>query len=85
MELFIREVGKIYSRGSFAGHMTCIEVVGDGEVWDKAIGFSNFLRCCAFYLRELVGHTAFFPLNETFRPLGFFPPLARAEPLLVAS
>ena len=85
MELFIREVGKIYSRGSFAEHMTCIEVVGDGEVWDKAVGFSNLLHCCAFYLRKLVGRRAFFPLNETFYLLSFFPSLARAEPVLAAS
>jgi hypothetical protein len=85
VELFICEMGKIYFCGSFAKHMTCIEVVGDGEVWDKAVGFSNFLRCCAFYLRELVGRTAFFPLNETFCLLGFFPSLVRAEPLLAAS
>ncbi len=85
MELLICELGKIYFRWSFAKHMTCIEVGGHGEVWDKAVGFSNLLYHCAVYLRELVGSWAFFPLNETFCPLGFSPSLARVEPLLAAS
>ena len=73
MELLIREVGRVYFRGSFTKHMMCIEVGGDGEVWDNAVGFSNLLYCCMLYLCELVGRLVLFPLNETYRPLGFFP------------
>jgi hypothetical protein len=85
MELLICEVGKVYFCGSFTEHMMCIEVGGDVEVWDEAVGFSNLLYRCALYLRKLVGRLAYFPLNETFCPLGFFPSLACTEPLLAES
>jgi hypothetical protein len=36
-------------------------------------------------LRELVREAAFFFSNDTFRPFGFFFPLALAEPLFFSS
>jgi len=84
MKLLVSEMGNIYLRGGFAQHMTCIQMGGDGEVWNKSIILVGLPHRTDSYLHEFVGFVAFFPSNETFRPPFFFFPLPFAVSLPLA-
>ncbi len=84
MELLVREMGEVHSCKCFAQHMWCVQMDGDGNVWDKLKVFACLPCCMLIYLRKFVAFLAFFPSNETLHFLCFFFPLAHSEPLLLA-
>ncbi len=55
---------------------------GDCKIGNKSVVLMSLPHCLIGYLRNFVGFAAFFPSNDTFRPLDFFFPLACAEVLL---
>ncbi len=82
MKLLVGEMGKIDPHGGFAQHMTCMQMGGDCEIGNKSVVLASLPCCLIGYLRNFVSFTAFFPSNDTFRPLDFFFPLACAVLLL---
>ncbi len=85
MDLCVCEMGEIPSRRCFAKHMLCIQMDGDGNIWDNPKVFAYLPHCMLVYLHEFVGFTAFFPSNKMLSFLCFFLPLVLTESLLLAS
>ena len=64
--------------------MGCIKVCGDVKIWDESVVLIILFDCIVSYLRDLVGFAAFFPSNDSFRPVFFLFPLLFAVQLLLA-
>jgi hypothetical protein len=75
-------MGKIDPRGGFSQHMTCIRMDGDCEIGNKSVVLASLPCRLICYLCDFLGFAAFFPSNDTFRPLDFFFPLVHMVALL---
>jgi hypothetical protein len=82
MKLLVGEMGKIDPRGGFAPHIPYIQMGGDCNIGNESVVLASLPCCLIGYLCDFVGFAAFFPSNDTFRPLDFFFPLARVVALL---
>jgi hypothetical protein len=58
---------------------------GDFDIGNKSKILADLPRCLIFYLRDLVGLTAFFPSDDFLHPLFFSFPLACGVSLLLTS